>query len=166
MALDPSKGQSEFNDYSALVLIGLGVDGLLYVDAALVRKDASQVVEDCCDRAAKFGPEAFVIETNQFLQLFETLFLQETRRRGQVVPFWPLNNTVNKVVRIRMLTPYLRSGRFRFKSDSRGAELLVEQLRTFPNNQHDDGPDALQMAISILTALTRPVPAMEERAVA
>jgi len=35
----------------------------------------------------------------------------------------------------------------RFRGDSPGARLLVEQLLDFPNNDHDDGSDALKMAV-------------------
>ena len=166
MALDPSKGKAEINDYSAFVMLGMGEDGLLYIDADISRRDAGQVVDDGCQWVATFQPQAFAIETNQFLQLFETLFIKEAARRGQLIPLWTINSTLNKMVRIRTLTPYLRAGRLRFKQHSRGAELLVEQLKTFPNNDHDDGPDALQMAIDVLSSLTRPGTATDERAVA
>jgi phage terminase large subunit-like protein len=53
---------------------------------------------------------------------------------------------VPKVVRIRRLTPLLSQGRLRFKAGSKGAKLLVEQLRDFPCGEHDDGPDALEVA--------------------
>lgn len=166
LALDPSKGKSEVNDYSAFVMLGLGVDGLLYVDADISRRDAGQVVDDGCQWVTTFQPQAFAVETNQFLQLFETLFIKEAARRGQLIPLWTINNTLNKMVRIRTLTSYLRMERLRFKQDSRGAALLVEQLKTFPNNDHDDGPDALQMAIDVMSSLTRPAEATDERAVA
>jgi predicted phage terminase large subunit-like protein len=60
---------------------------------------------------------------------------------------------VNKLVRIRGLTPYLARGRIRFKGGSAGTQLLVEQLRDFPLADHDDGPDALEMAIQMASEL-------------
>jgi hypothetical protein len=33
---------------------------------------------------------------------------------------------------------------------------LVDQLRDFPNSAHDDGPDALELAIRRLELLTNP----------
>ena len=33
----------------------------------------------------------------------------------------------------------------RFKADSPGCRLLVDQLMDFPLAEHDDGPDALEM---------------------
>jgi predicted phage terminase large subunit-like protein len=56
---------------------------------------------------------------------------------------------LKKVVRIRRLTPYLAKRQIRFKAGSKGARLLVEQLRDFPNGDHDDGPDALDQAVQL-----------------
>jgi hypothetical protein len=41
----------------------------------------------------------------------------------------------------------------RFKADSPGARLLVEQMKDFPLADHDDGPDALEMAIRLMAQL-------------
>ena len=65
------------------------------------------------------------------------------------MPLCTINNQVNKLVRIRRLTPYLSNRQLRFKGGSPGARLLVEQLRDFPNGDHDDGPDALEMAVRL-----------------
>ena len=62
-------------------------------------------------------------------------------------------NHVSKPVRIRRLGPYLSSRRLRFKSASPGTRLLVEQLQTFPLSDHDDGPDALEMALRLAAEL-------------
>jgi hypothetical protein len=37
----------------------------------------------------------------------------------------------------------------RFRRNSPGTALLVEQLQTFPIADHDDGPDALEMALRL-----------------
>jgi hypothetical protein len=37
----------------------------------------------------------------------------------------------------------------KFKANSPGARLLVEQLRDFPNGDHDDGPDGAEMAVRL-----------------
>jgi hypothetical protein len=51
----------------------------------------------------------------------------------------------------------LSQRRIRFKGDSPGARLLVEQMRDFPNGDHDDGPDALEMAVRLASELTSAV---------
>ena len=67
-------------------------------------------------------------------------------KRRCPMPIYAFDNHVPKIVRIRRLTSLLAQGRIKFKADSPGARLLVEQLRDFPNGDHDDGPDALEMA--------------------
>jgi predicted phage terminase large subunit-like protein len=64
-----------------------------------------------------------------------------------------LNNQVNKQVRIRRLGTYLSQRKLRFKARSGGTALLVEQLRDFPVGEHDDGPDALEMALRLMIHL-------------
>ena len=66
---------------------------------------------------------------------------------------WPLENRTNKLVRIRRLGPYLSARRLRFKSGSPGTRLLVEQLQQFPVGDHDDGPDAAEMALRLAAEL-------------
>ena len=60
-----------------------------------------------------------------------------------------IHNHVNKQVRIRRLGPYLAQRRLRFLQGSPGTQLLVDQLRDFPLGTHDDGPDALEMALRL-----------------
>lgn len=153
MALDPSKGQSEKNDYSAYVWGGLAADGFIYVDADLERRDASKVVADGLRIYRQFVPQSFGIETVMFLQLFATIFELEARRLGIMLPIVPIQPHENKLVRIRQLTPYLTAGKIKFRAGSRGAELLVDQLKYFPTARHDDGPDALHMLMELLKAL-------------
>ena len=40
---------------------------------------------------------------------------------------------------------YVINRELRFKADSPGCRLLVDQLMDFPLGEHDDGPDALEM---------------------
>lgn len=150
MALDPSKGSNERNDFSAFVWGGIGRDGNIYVDADLQRRDASQVVVDGLRIYREFQPQSFGLETVMFLQLFANLFDMEARRQGILLPITQIHPHESKLIRIRQLTPYLKSGRIRFRAGSRGAEELVSQLKVFPTGRHDDGPDALHMMIELL----------------
>ena len=73
---------------------------------------------------------------------------------GLPAPIVPLENTVKKEVRIRRLGPYISTRAFRYKSKSPGVALLLSQLTQFPLGDHDDAPDALEMAIRTLKVLT------------
>jgi predicted phage terminase large subunit-like protein len=150
VALDPSKGtDAKFGDYSAFAMMMLGRDGVLYVDADLAIRNTAIIVETALEIQRNFQPDGFCVEVNQFQQLLADEMDRMSRERGILLPLYTINNQVKKVVRIRRLTPWLAQKRLRFKGDSPGARLLVEQLRDFPNGDHDDGPDALEMAIRL-----------------
>jgi predicted phage terminase large subunit-like protein len=154
VALDPSKGtDSKFGDYSAFVMLLVGLDGTLYVDADLQIRHVSTIVEDALTIQRWFRADGFGVETNQFQSLLADEMDRRAVETNTLLPSFGFNNTVNKLVRIRSLTQYFAKRRIRFKGGSRGAQLLVEQLRDFPLGDHDDGPDALEMAIRLAADL-------------
>jgi predicted phage terminase large subunit-like protein len=93
------------------------------------------------------------VEINQFQQLLVPLFKEEGQRLRVHLPIYGLNNQTNKQVRIRRLGTYLAQRQLRFKRHSPGTALLVQQLRDFPVGDHDDGPDALEMAVRLMVDL-------------
>lgn len=151
IALDPSKGgDARHGDYSAIVMLGIDADGVLHVEADLARRPTPQMVADGVAWCERFTPDAFGVESNQWQQLLAGEFLAEFGRRGLLgVTPCELNNHTNKEMRIRRLGPYLSQRRLRFKRGSPGTELLVDQLKDFPLGSHDDGPDALEMAVRL-----------------
>jgi predicted phage terminase large subunit-like protein len=155
LALDPSKGtDSRRGDFSALVALGVDRQGMLYVEADLARRPTPQIVADGVEWFRRFRPDAFGIEANQFQDLLAGQFEAEFRRQGLLgARPWPIDNHTNKLVRIRRLGPYLAGKRLRFKTGSPGTRLLLEQLQQFPVADHDDGPDALEMAIRLAAEL-------------
>lgn len=174
IALDPSKGkdarlgaEGKDGDYSAFVVLYLCKDGTMYVDADLNnRRNTVQIVNDGIrlyqEHSTGDGAvDAFAIEINQFQELLAKDFLREcaAMKPPQILPLWGWQNQVNKEVRIRRLAPILAGvdGRMRFRN-SPGCKLLVAQLRDFrapphPQEYHDDGPDALEMAVRMLLHL-------------
>jgi predicted phage terminase large subunit-like protein len=153
VALDPSKGtESKFGDYSAFAMVEIA-NGILYVDADMAIRNTTVISETAIEIQRRFQPDWFGVEVNQFQQLLADNIRQLANERRVLVPLYTLDNRVNKLVRIRRLTPLLSQGRLRFKGDSPGARLLVEQLRDFPNGDHDDGPDALEMAVRLAAEL-------------
>jgi predicted phage terminase large subunit-like protein len=160
IALDPSKGNdARRGDYSAFVLLGVTPEGLLYVEGDMARRPTPQIVADGVALCQRFRPDALVIEANQFQDLLGREFVDEFARQGVLgVQPWSLDNRVNKLVRIRRLGPYLSQRRLRFKGSSPPTRLLLEQIEQFPIGDHDDGPDALEMAIRMAAELLeRPV---------
>ncbi len=155
VALDPSKGaDARQGDYSALVMLGVDRQGLLYVEADLARRPTPQMVADGVALCTRHRVDAFGVEANQFQELLAGEFRTEFERQGiRSVPVCAIHNYVNKQVRIRRLGPYLSQRRVRFLAGNPSTQLLVDQLRDFPLGSHDDGPDALEMALRLAEQL-------------
>ncbi len=151
MALDPSKGaDARHGDYSAFVMLGVDPNGVLHVEADLARRPTPRMVADGVDWLTRFRPAAFGVESNQWQQLLGGEFTAECTHRGLLgVAPCEIHNHTSKQVRIRRLGPYLAQRRLRFRRGSPSTTLLVDQLRDFPIASHDDGPDALEMAIRL-----------------
>ena len=151
LCVDPSKGKSDKQgDYTAIVFMGIH-NGLLYVDAELERIPLNQLVHHIlrwCDRCK---PDFVGVESEQF----QELIIHELRRQcGERFAIqWPwyqmMTKGIPKVARIRRLTQYLVNRELRFKADSPGCRLLVDQMTDFPLADHDDGPDALEMCVRL-----------------
>ena len=154
LALDPSKGKTDKSDFSAFVMLCLGHDGTLYVDADIERRDVSVIVNDGIRICQEFKPDRFVIEGNAFQELLLPIFRERAIAHGFYPPLMAIENRENKRTRIRgTLTPYLSRDEIKFRRGSRGAKLLVEQLQGFPVSNHDDGPDALEMGVRTVREL-------------
>ncbi len=157
LALDPSKGgDARHGDYSALVMLGVDENGVLYVDADLARRPTPQMVGDAVDCYLEFRPDVFGVEANQWQDLLATEFIAEFHQRGVLgAALSEIHNYTNKQTRIRRLGPYLSQRRLRFKRGSTSVQLLIDQLRDFPLGANDDGPDALEMALRLAEEVWR-----------
>lgn len=158
LALDPSKGKdATAGDYSAFVLVAASCDGTLFVDALIERLPVHQIADTAADLVERWNPDLFGVEINQFQELLgDEIARVFTERQIHSITPCPIRNHVNKIVRIRRLGPLLGARKIRFRRNSPGADRLVEQLKTFPVGDHDDGPDALEMAVRLLNEINRP----------
>lgn len=159
IAVDPSKGRfGHRGDYSAIVFVGVA-DGRLWVDSSVARRPTEQIVSDGIDLALKYGASlnAFGIEINQFQELLVGEYERQVEERRLIpLPIHTIDNRVNKKLRISRLGPYFARRKVRLL-DSPDNRLLVQQCRQFSMKEihgvHDDGPDAMEMAIRVLVEL-------------
>jgi hypothetical protein len=155
LALDPSKGaDARQGDYSAYVLLGLDAANVWYVEADMARRPTPQMVDAGVELCRRFCPDAFGVEANQYQELLAGEFAAAFQRE-RLYGLEPLlvHNYVSKPVRIRRLGPLLAQRRLRFHGRTPATRLLVDQLRDFPLGAHDDGPDALEMALRLAREL-------------
>jgi predicted phage terminase large subunit-like protein len=160
VSLDSSMGiGGKMGDYSAFVKMARH-KGLFYVEADMANdRNTVDIVNRAVQiqrefRARLFGIEAEfgggalgenMREHGEVANILMPLVTVNTRRpneAGEVV-------ATQKELRIRWLGTFLGPKMFRFKLGSPATRLLVQQLMEFPNGEHDDGPDAMEMAMQL-----------------
>ncbi|MBB6429103.1 phage terminase large subunit [Algisphaera agarilytica] len=148
-ACDPSLGQrGRKGDYSAVItLVRDSSTKVMYVIGAdIARRSPDQLVEHIARLSRTYTYRDFAMETNLHKGLLVDQIINRTRVGGRSLRVKKVENTQNKGVRISSLEPLIAQGQLRF---SRRQQMLLEQLRHFPLGAHDDGPDALEMAVRI-----------------
>ena len=155
-ACDPSLGKlGKGRDDSAIItLLRDRKTGTMYVvDADIRRRTPERIIEDVLEYERMHKYTRFGMETNQF----QSFLADELQRRGSLagvnVPVKKINHSTDKLGRIQRLQPLISAGRLQL---SRRHGALLEQLRQFPMAAHDDGPDALEMAVECAVEPVRP----------
>lgn len=146
-ACDPSLGGDPMRgDYSAIVILyqPRGTRSKYIIAADLARRRPDEIVERILWYAKAYRMASFAVEANQFQQLLIDDLERRANQRGLRLNIKAVTNRSAKQQRISALEPEVSQGRLLF---SRRHELLLDQLRTFPLGKHDDGPDALEMAV-------------------
>jgi len=173
IALDPSKGRKDrasnegrLGDFSAFVIMKLHKDGTIYIDADMdQRRNTNQIVQDGIRLCIEHRPDAFAMDVDAWQELLAAEFVRAASeyRPPILLPVYGIKSGgVPKEVRIRRLAPLLAGidGRCRFIANSKGANILVQQLRDWhgpPRSAelHDDGPDCMEMGQRMLLHLLR-----------
>lgn len=152
-AIDPSKGATDKSDLQAHVAAGLAADGTIFADCELQREPVPQMVARSLDLCERHRPECLAIETNQGLDLLLPEYARQAATRGLVAPLKGIEHYSIGKRRIERLGSYFALKQIRVRN-SPGGRMMVDQLRDFPRGDHDDGPDALEVAVRMLELLT------------
>lgn len=157
-AWDMAFGKSNRSDYNAIVIIGRDrLTGVLYVLHTWAEKcPAHKAMEKAVEVIKEYQPRIFAVETVQaqfdlYRQLSEKL-IAERIYFTKLKPITTNRSHGKKEERVEQLEPMFENGIIRPHQTQR---LLLEQLELFPFGDHDDLPDALQMAVSLCSLQTR-----------
>jgi predicted phage terminase large subunit-like protein len=147
-ACDPSLGRAgKLHDDTAIITLAQHrPTGVFYVLDADIRKlKPRETIESVLEYHRIRRYVRFTMEANQFQDFLASELKREVSQRNAGLQVHPVKHSTDKVGRIQSLQPLIASGRIRFSKKHR---ILLEQLRQFPKAAHDDGPDALEMAVA------------------
>lgn len=151
--LDPSLAAGESGDFKAVISVGLDPDQQIFfvLDAYIRRSSVDQLVRAVLTRQARHHYLVFGVEDNLFQRLLLDEFARASREAQVVLPLRGVTHRLAKETRLAGLSPLVERGLVRFCPSQGDQALLMEQLLHFPSpTVHDDGPDALEGAVSLL----------------
>lgn len=155
-ACDPSLGkQSKRHDPSAILVGALDREtGIVdVVEASIRRRVPDRIIEDVISAQAEYRCLRWGIEVVQFQAFLASELVKRSAQRGVPVPACGLMHEFEKELRIESMQPHVNNGLVRFRADH--TELL-NQLRHYPNADHDDGPDCLEMLWRVIFVFGAP----------
>lgn len=144
-ACDPSLGkQGTARDPSAILVGGLNRKTMVLdvVEADICRRVPDLIITRLIDLQAEYACVAWAIETIQFQAFLYTEIIKRAALRGIAFPGVPVSPSTDKNLRIMSMQPHVANGLIR---SHRNHTTLNEQLTFYPEADHDDGPDALDM---------------------
>lgn len=144
-AHDPSLGRLNKSRDPAATLVG-GFDrnhGILdVVEAIVARRLPDRQISDIIAFQREYHCLVWAFEAVQFQEFMRQQLIARSAREGVPVPAVPIIPHSDKDLRIEALSPHVANGLIRF---SPRHTVLNSQLRHWPEADHDDGPDALEM---------------------
>jgi predicted phage terminase large subunit-like protein len=140
--VDLSIAQSSNSDFFAIVTIGVDEWGNIYVlDCYCARLSFRQQTAAIVDRYRRFDPIKVAIESNAY----QAAQVECVREFGAIRTA-KVFTRYDKLSRAWRLSAYFEDGRVWFGGNMHE---IVEQLLAFPQGEHDDLFDALELAIGI-----------------
>lgn len=144
-ALDPSMGKkAKSRDPSAILVGGLHRPSMTLdvVEADIGRKVPDLIIARAVELQAEYRCLLWEVESVAFQEFLYTELIKRAALAGIAFPAQPTPTGRDKDLAILSLQPHIKNGKLRLH---RSQSTLVEQLRFYPEADHDDGPDALEM---------------------
>jgi len=153
IGVDPSAKQGEANDFKAIIAVGLDRATMHFycLHAWIRHASPGEMFAESYSQADDYGGRVG-IEENMLEDFLHEAIYNYAKDVGRYLPWQPIKHLTNKEQRIIGTLQYLvQHNKIFFEKGHSDQDLLVEQLIYILNkNIHDDGPDGLEMAVSML----------------
>ncbi len=150
-AIDPSLGkQNKKRDPSAILVGGLNRNTMVLdvVEADICRRVPDLIISRAIDLQAEYQCLLWSVESVAFQEFLYTELIKRAALLGIAFPAQPGPTGRDKDLAILSLQPHVANGKLRLH---RSQGVLIEQLKFYPEADHDDGPDALEMLWKLAT---------------
>jgi predicted phage terminase large subunit-like protein len=142
---DPSLGKMHRKGDPAAILVGgfrRDVTRLSIVESVVARLAPDKQIARIIELQAQYRCLVWGIEDNAFQEFFRQQLVKDSAAKGVPVPAIGIRNDDKKDILIESVAPHVSNGLILF---NRAHTVLNTQVRHWPEADHDDGPDAVQM---------------------
>jgi predicted phage terminase large subunit-like protein len=151
------------NDYKSVITVGVAAlpDGTIHVPVrrAYIQQGSIDEMMDATYRQRReFHSKLVGVETNGFQILLKREYMRLQKKYKELLPFLEVEHVgESKESRIERIVPFVKEGIITFDLSDPDQELLIRQLKAFPNAGQvsagglgDDGPDALAGCVELI----------------
>lgn len=142
--LDPSLGKTRKGDPAAILVGGFrrDISKLSIVEAAVARMRPELQLEKLIAFQLEYHCIVWGVEDTAFQEYFRQQIVAQSAARGVPIPAIGIRNDGDKDLLIEAVAPHVNNGLILFHQRH---TVLNTQVRHWPEADHDDGPDAVQM---------------------
>ena len=112
------------------------------VEASIRKRLPDIIISDTIALQREYHCLLWFVESVQFQEFLRTTLMIEAAKLGVGISAIPIIPNSDKDLRIERLQPPISAGLIRLHPSQ---QTLIDQLQQWPNADHDDGPDALDM---------------------
>ena len=144
VTIDSAVSEKESADFTGVCINKISKDNIWYMKSYRLKMNSKDLIDHIFYLHDTYKPIEIGIEKTTFTLAIKPFFEDEMRKRNKFIRITELEHKqTNKETRIRGLIPRLQSGSIVFLEKSL---TLLDEMRTFPNGQHDDELDACFVA--------------------
>lgn len=147
VTIDSAVSEKESADFTGITINWVNRQNKWHVKTYKLKVNSKELIDHLFYIDSKYKPAFIGLEETTFTMAIQPFIQDEMRRRNQFFTITPVKHKgIQKELRIRGLIPRWESRSIFLIGDN---QELLDEMRVFPNGQHDDVLDSLSMMINI-----------------
>ncbi len=155
VTIDSAVSEKDSADFTGITINWVSDQNKWYIKTYRLKVNSKDLIDHLFYIKKIYNPTFIGLEETTFTMAIQPFMEEEMRKRNEFFSITPVKHRgINKEVRIRGLIPRWENRSVFLIGDN--TELL-DEMRTFPNGQHDDVLDSFSMQVNIAKAPFRKV---------
>ncbi len=147
VTIDSAVSEKESADFTGITINWVNRQNKWHIKTYKMKINSKELIDHLFYIDKTYSPSFIGLEETTFTMAIQPFIQDEMRKRGKFFSITPIKHKgINKELRIRGLIPRWESKSIFLVGDNME---LLDEMRVFPNGQHDDCIDSLSMQLHI-----------------